>query len=183
MLPQQSACIDSSFWAFSTSLYGLPGAAEECLRLQEHFGVNINVLLFSMYAASEFRAVLSPIDIGSADSAIAQWQTQIVETLRKVHRLLKQPGIRGASLRAQVANAELEAERIESALLIEWFNARIAVWPRGERDAAIAHNCRSTLSHYGAGLQIELPRRLIGLAVEAVKLYGANSAPVTGKET
>lgn len=169
MLPQPSACIDSSFWAFSTSLYGLPGAAEECLWLQEHFGVNINVLLFSLYAASEFRAVLSPIAIGSADSAIAQWHTQVVETLRKVRRLLKQPGTRGASLRAQVAIAELEAERIESASLIEWFNARSGAWPQGERDAAIAHNCRSTLLHYGVGAQIDLPQRLIGCAIATVK--------------
>jgi uncharacterized protein (TIGR02444 family) len=169
MLPPQPACIDASLWAFSTSLYGLPGAAEECLLLQEHFGVNINVLLFSLYAASEFRAVLSPIDIGSAASAIAQWHTQVVETLRKVRRLLKQPGTRGASLRTQVAHAELEAERIESASLIEWFNARSAALPQGERNAAIAHNCRSTLSHYGAGPQIDLPQRLIGLAIAAVK--------------
>jgi len=167
--PQEAARADGSFWAFSVSLYGRPGVADECLSLQDRFGVNINVLLFSLYAASEFGAVLSRGDICAADGAVVHWQTQVVETLRNVRRTLKRSDLHCELLRHQVADAELEAERIESTELMEWCKPRIALWPRGERDAAIAHNCRSALSHYGAGPQIELPQRLIGLAIAAVK--------------
>ncbi|HWG70675.1 MAG TPA: TIGR02444 family protein [Steroidobacteraceae bacterium] len=167
MPPQEAARADTSLWAFSVSIYGRPGAAEECLSLQDRFGVNVNILLFSLYAASEFGALLSRDDICTADRAVAHWQTKVVEALRKVRRLLKQSDLRCESLLAQVADAELEAERMEAALLMEWCNARIAVWPRRERDAAIVHNCRSVLSYYGAGPQIDLPQRLISLAIAA----------------
>ncbi len=169
MPPQEAARVDTSLWAFSVSIYGRPGAAEECLSLQDRFGVNINILLLSLYAASEFGAILSRDDICTADGAVAHWQTQVVKALRKVRRLLKQSDLHCESLRAQVADAELEAERMEATLLMEWCNARIALWPRRERDSAIVHNCRSALSYYGVGPQIELPQRLISLAVAAVK--------------
>lgn len=182
----------TSFWAFSVSIYGGPGAAEECLSLQDRFGVNVNILLFSLYAASEFGAVLSRDDICEADGAVAHWQTQVVEALREVRRLLKRSGPHCESLRSQVADAELEAERMEAAMLMEWGNARIAHWPRRERDAAMVHNCRSALSYYGAGAQIELPQRLIDLAAAAhpqgarETFSGARdrpgSVPLTGTE-
>jgi uncharacterized protein (TIGR02444 family) len=168
MPPPGAVRADTSLWTFSVSLYGRPGAAEECLSLQDRFGVNVNILLLALYAASEFGAVLSREDICAADGAVVHWQTQVVEALRKVRRLLEPSDLRCESLRAQVADAELEAERREAAMLTEWCTPRIAAWPRGERDAAIRHNCRSALSYYGAGRQIELPQRLIGFAAAKV---------------
>lgn len=164
--------VDTSLWAFSVSVYGLPGVAEECLSLQDRFGINVNILLFCIYAASEFGTALSQEDISAADRAITGWQTQVVKALRELRRLLKKftatsecPHASSIeSLRTQIANAELESERIEAIMLTEWYQAQLSDRPRCEPDTAIVQNCQSVLSYYCVGQQIELPQRLIELA-------------------
>ena len=164
--------MDTSLWRFSVSIYGQPGVSAECLSLQDRFGVNVNVLLFCTYVASEFGALLTCEDIAAADRAVSAWQTQVVQVLRKLRRRLKQlhessesshsPAI--DALRIEIENAELEAERIEAAMLSEWCKARRRDWPCGEREVAVTNNCKSVLAHFGAEPP-ELPRRLIEQAL------------------
>ena len=49
----------SPFWTFSLRIYGQPGVPPACLTLQDEHGVDVNVLLFALYAASCGRQLAS----------------------------------------------------------------------------------------------------------------------------
>jgi hypothetical protein len=100
----------SPFWTFSLRIYGQPGVPPACLTLQDGSGVDVNVLLFSLYAAS----------------CIDPWKKQAVVPLRGVRRFLKDTpagldaeGVE--ALRQRVKAAELESERLQQeALFARW---------------------------------------------------------------
>ena len=43
--------LDNAFWKFSLAVYAAPGVPEECLAVQERYGVDVNVLLFCAWLA------------------------------------------------------------------------------------------------------------------------------------
>lgn len=169
--------MDTPLWKFSVSIYQQPGVAAECLALQDRIGVNVNVLLFGIYVGCQFGALLACDDISAADHAIVQWHAHVVRALREVRQHLKHRSARSEAphaeaieqLRTQVKLAELESERIESALLTEWCDTRLCDWPRRERTVAITHNCHSVLAHYRAGQPTDLPQRLIESAAQMLR--------------
>ncbi len=117
----------SPFWVFSLAIYGKPGVPSACLALQEKSGVDVNVLLFCLFAASRGRA-LEAWDVVAISSAVEDWKTGVVAPLRGVRTLLKSPpGIIAApqaeSLRARVKAVELEAERLQQEALFARFSA------------------------------------------------------------
>ena len=134
------------------------------MSLQDRFGVNVNLLLFGICLGSEFGLSLSREDVSSAERVVARWQVHVVNTLRDVRRFLKATGPSTDPLRRQIKSAELAAERIETAMLAEWYLALRPEGPRGDRNTAIICNCRSVLAHYGAG-QTELPQWLVKRAL------------------
>ncbi len=111
----------SDLWAFSVAAYGAPGAAVACLRLQDRHGVDVNVLLFSLWAARDGHE-LDVAAINAVVKATADWQTQVVQPLRGLRQRLKAdghgaPAASAERVRAQIKAAELEAERVEQEIL------------------------------------------------------------------
>jgi uncharacterized protein (TIGR02444 family) len=117
-------------WSFAVELYGRPGVSEACLALQDRLGVDVNVLLFALFAAIERGAPVSERDIEDMDRTVAAWRNEIVLTLRGVRRRLKNgpepaPNAVTETLREQVKRAELGAEQIEQAVLARWLDQRL----------------------------------------------------------
>ena len=79
----------SRFWEFSLTVYGAPGVQEECLHLQERYGVDVNVLLFCTYIGAVHGALLSDRDVRAAAAATSDWNRTIVGSLREARRALK----------------------------------------------------------------------------------------------
>jgi len=137
----------SHFWEFSLTVYGAPGVQEECLHLQERYGVDVNVLLFCAYVGAVHGARLQESDVRAAAAALGDWNQTVVSNLRVARRALK-PFATGASasgaaaeaLRNLVKTAELEAERIEQKTLEVWSAAHIGTWQRAEPVEAVAAN-------------------------------------------
>ncbi len=109
--------MSEAFWNFSLRFYQLPGVAESCLDLQDRHGVDVNLLLFALWAASNGHQ-LDAATIAAADRVAAQWRDAVTQPLRSARRALK-TGPEGfddmevAALRAQVMAAELESERLQ----------------------------------------------------------------------
>lgn len=170
--------MNTSFWTFSVFLYHQPGVEEECLSLQERFGVNVNVLLLCLYAGSEFGAILSRGDIEAAERAIVEWERQVVKALRGLRQLLKRNAGRGEwphaqsikLLHTQIQDAELESERIESAMLQEWLDGRLVHCSRSARHGAVITNLHVVRAHYGAGEGTEPWRHLVDLVLSRQSL-------------
>jgi uncharacterized protein (TIGR02444 family) len=136
------------FWNFSVAVYGARAVQDECLNLQDQFGLDVNLVLLCAYIGAVHGAALTADDISSARQEVGEWHEDVVRTLRAARRSLKtidlghdaQAVNAAMSLRTQVKAAELEAERIEQTKLEQWANARLAAWPRGNsRDAALAN--------------------------------------------
>ncbi len=152
-----SELLDTPFWAFSLTVYGGEGVEKECLELQERLSLDVNLLLFVAYIGAVESVALDKSDIAAANAAVAGWHGEIVRALRTARRALKPPStdstnpLRGpsAALRAQVKAAELQAEKIEQAMLWQWSRAQLANRPRSGRDHALAGNLRAVFEFYG----------------------------------
>lgn len=144
---------DSPFWRFSLRFYALPGVAKACLTLQDDAGVDVNLLLFLLFLASE-RRPLSPADVRRLDSRIHPWREAVVKPLRTLRRRLK-GGVDGIAageserFRDQIKRAELDSERIEQETLqncVASFPAEV----NAEPVAVARHNIGSYAAIHGA---------------------------------
>ena len=160
--------LDTPLWAFSLAVYGADGVGPECLDLQERFGVDVNLLLFAAYAGAREGVQLDTSDIAAAAAAVSAWHAEIVRALRSVRRGLKPVSLddgnplhpAAASLRAQVKAAELNAEKIELAMLWLWSRRQLAGRSRGDAGAALAANLHALLAQFGAPAGSAAPAKL-----------------------
>ena len=148
--------LDTPLWAFTLVVYGSAGVAQECLDLQDSYELDVNLLLFAAYMGASEGVQLSTDDIAAAFDVAAPWNSDVVRTLREARRALvpmstdeKDP-LRppASSLRAQVKNAELNAEKIEQAMLWTWAQHQFEKRQRGDRDEALAANLTAVLTFY-----------------------------------
>ena len=153
----------SPFWNFSLAVYRASAVQDECLDLQDQFGLDVNLVLLCAFLGAGHGVALTSDDISSARQEVRHWHEQIVCTLRAARGRLKTIKLKdaeaakaAAQLRSQVKAAELESERIEQAMLEQWAAARLAAWPRGNARDAVPANLQALLAAYGIG-----PERLI----------------------
>ena len=110
----------SPFWRFSLSLYSRPGVPAACLALQDGFGADVNVFLYSLWCGLKGRQ-LAPQDASSVRAVVEDWRVGVVVPLRTARRNLKTPpaafGELSESLRTIIKSAELESERLQQEVL------------------------------------------------------------------
>ena len=169
----------SPFWNFSLAVYGVSAVQDECLDLQDQFGLDVNLVLLCAFLGAGHGVALTSDDISSARRQVRHWHEQIVCTPRAARRNLKTielPDAHAAQaamqLRAQVKVAELESERMEQMMLEQWANARLAAWPHSKfRDAVVA-NLQALLAAYGIGperhVAAQAMQHLIAAALDRV---------------
>lgn len=107
----------SPFWQFSLRFYRLPKVAEACLVLQDRAGVDVNLLLYLLWVATQFRR-LTAADVAALEARIAPWRQAAVIPLRNIRRALKSPPALPAAAEAEafrnrIKAVELEAERLQ----------------------------------------------------------------------
>lgn len=148
----------SPFWDFSLAVYGANAVQDECLKLQEEFGLDVNLILLCAFVAAVHGVTLTIDDIAAARQEVKQWQERTVRPLRAARRHLKtaeltnaQDAAAAAQLRVQVKAAELESERIEQAMLERWAAARLATRPRGKSTDAVSANLQALFAACGIG--------------------------------
>lgn len=119
--------IDGPLWQFALTFYGRDGVANACLKLQELVGADVNVLIFSIYAARHHHCLLGPVQLAQADAIVEPWRSDVVVALRRLRIRLRTgpspaPNSNTEILRSQIKAAELLAERIELAVLSKWLD-------------------------------------------------------------
>jgi uncharacterized protein (TIGR02444 family) len=113
----------SPFWLFSVKFYAVPGVAPACIELQDRAKVDVNVLFFLLWNASQNRA-LGEADISELDRMVGAWRDMTVIPLREMRRALKAPPrvmAAGAAegFRTRIKAVELEAERLQQEALYD----------------------------------------------------------------
>lgn len=109
------------FWRFSLKFYGQPGVSDACIALQDGCGIDVNLLLFLFWLASE-RQMLSADEVKKLDATIKSWRELTIIPIRDTRRKLKgaktfvDPAKQEA-LRDKVKAVELEAEKLQQEAL------------------------------------------------------------------
>jgi uncharacterized protein (TIGR02444 family) len=113
----------SPFWRFSLKFYAMPGVAPACIELQDRANVDVNVLFFLLWNATQKRA-LGNAEVAELDRLIGAWRNAAVIPLRDVRRALRSPPPVMApevaeSFRTRIKQVELEAERLQQEALYD----------------------------------------------------------------
>jgi len=138
----------SPFWRFSLRLYASTEVQSACLALQDKCGVDVNVLMFVLWAAGE-RSVLGVGKIRAVDRLVKPWRTGTVVPLRTLRRALKAPpkaiGPREAEhLRTRIKAAELMAENLQQDAMYRFAQSQ----PQGPRASSASDAARRNLVAY-----------------------------------
>lgn len=137
---------DNPFWTFSLAVYARPHVAAACIDLQDRRGLDVNLLLFGCWAGHCGRE-LGPGDWETLRAAADPWQRNVVEPVRGARRWLKDqhtaPAAQAEALREAVKACELDAERLQQAVL----HAALPL-AAGEADAELA--ARNLLGYFDA---------------------------------
>lgn len=163
--------LDNGFWKFSLALYSRPNVREECLALQAEHSIDVNVLLFCGWVGWSKRVRLEAVDLTGIEAVVTDWHRSTVKPLRSVRQYLKGSGAGGASeLRDRVKAVELEAERVEQALLFSYAERQ---WPHGgseEAGSCISSNMQMLVrAHSHPGLRAS-ERRVMSIVEAALVL-------------
>jgi uncharacterized protein (TIGR02444 family) len=147
----------SPFWRFSLGFYRRSAVAEACIALQEQAGVDVNLLLYLLWQASQGRA-LAVDDVAALEQKISPWRQATVIPLRAVRRALKYPPALVASgsaeaFRNRIKAVELEAERLQQEAMYELAQSGSA----GLLAASPEHAARANVAAYETMLGTQLP--------------------------
>jgi len=111
----------SPFWQFSIKFYAVPGVADACIELQDKAQVDVNILFYLLWNATQGRA-FNAADITEIERQIGPWRELAVIPIRNIRRALKSPPpvmepAAAESLRTRIKAVELEAERLQQEAL------------------------------------------------------------------
>jgi uncharacterized protein (TIGR02444 family) len=112
-----SANRPSPFWTFSLGYYRGAGVSEACLDLQDNCGVDVNVLLFLLWQASQKRSVPAA-EVKRIADKVRPWQLEVIAPIRALRRMLKSDAPlldKGSAelFRTKIKAIELESERLQ----------------------------------------------------------------------
>lgn len=122
-----AADLDNELWRFVCSFYAERGVSPACLVLQDQLGVDVDILLFAIFAQVRRGILVDAADLQAIDTIVRDWRGEIVQTLRRVRTRLKNgpdpaPSLLTEGLRNRIKAVELEAEQIELAVLADWLD-------------------------------------------------------------
>jgi uncharacterized protein (TIGR02444 family) len=105
------------FWTFSLGYYRGAGVSEACLELQDNCGVDVNVVLFLLWQASQRRRVAAA-DVKALADKVRPWQVEVIGPIRALRRKLKSDAPlldKGPAelFRTKIKAIELESERLQ----------------------------------------------------------------------
>lgn len=143
---------DCPFWEFSVDVYERSGVSPACIGLQTRLGVDVNVLLFCCFAATEGFPPLGEAALKQAVAGIAEWNGEVVQRLRTVRSALKgkfehAPKAVVAALRDRTLTLETDCEHVEQLILAAQLDGEPATpVPAGERPGVAAANVADYLA-------------------------------------
>jgi uncharacterized protein (TIGR02444 family) len=152
------------FWRYSLKFYGQPGVSDACIALQDGCGIDVNLLLYLFWLASDGRLVTAQ-DVTMLDDKVRSWRELTIIPIRDVRRKLKgamtfiDPAKQEA-LRDKVKVAELEAERLQQ----EGLYAVTQSGPLGKA-AELAAAARGNVSAYEAAMAKTFPKTAVDVLI------------------
>jgi uncharacterized protein (TIGR02444 family) len=107
----------SPFWTFSLGYYRGAGVSEACLELQDNCGVDVNVVLFLLWLATQ-KHTLAGDQVKLVADRVRPWQIDVIGPIRALRRMLKTDAPlldKGSAelFRTKIKAIELESEKLQ----------------------------------------------------------------------
>lgn len=109
--------LQQDFWDFACDRYEHPEVKQLCLRLQDEYGLSVNMLLFCLWQGSACRQVLLPEFFQHNIAGFEQIEREVVTPFRQQRRASKQQK-EAPWLHKTFLDMELELERKAQAELV-----------------------------------------------------------------
>jgi uncharacterized protein (TIGR02444 family) len=152
------------FWRFSLHFYRQSGVSDACIALQDDCGVDVNLLLFLFWLASEGRR-LTADEVKKLDGNVRSWRELTIIPIRDTRRKLKgaatlvEPGKQEA-FRNKVKAVELDAERLQQEALYDFTRSG----PLGA-SAPSADAARANVEAYAQAMGKSFPKQAVGVLI------------------
>jgi uncharacterized protein (TIGR02444 family) len=145
------------FWRFSLHFYRQAGVSDACIALQDDCGVDVNLLLFLFWLASE-RQQLSTDEVKNLDDKVRDWRNLTIIPIRDARRKLKGAPtlvdpVKQEAFRTKVKAIELDAERLQQEALYAFTQSG----PLGAQ-ASPSAAARGNVSAYERVLGLSFPK-------------------------
>ncbi len=142
--------ITESFWDFSCRVYREEGVSEICLRLQDMYGLDVNLLLLCCWHAST-RGSIDQALFADLLAAANSWANNVVVPLRETRRWMKtqlaQESLPSAivskqfiQIREQIKALELRCEQHQQTFLQDLLTSTPTALNAAQQLEAAAHN-------------------------------------------
>src|SRR6516225_6406378 len=156
-MAETSTPTETPFWRFLLHFYRQTGVSDACIALQDDCGVDVNLLLFSLWLAAGKRQ-LSAADVKRLDETVRRRDLTIVP-IRDARRKLKGAATliepqRQEAFRTKIKAIELEAERLQQEALFGLTRTE----PLG-REAAPGAAARANIAAYECALDLRFPKQ------------------------
>jgi uncharacterized protein (TIGR02444 family) len=164
MTDVQTDTATTPFWRFSLHFYRQTGVSDACIALQDGCGVDVNLLLFLFWLASEGRQ-LSADEVKKLDGQVRSWRELTIVPIRDTRRKLKgaptlvEPGQQEA-FRNKVKTVELEAERLQQEALYNFTKSGPLGMPAPAKDAA-----RFNVAAYEHAMGKSFPKQAVDVLI------------------
>jgi len=157
---------ETPFWRFSLNFYRHAGVSDACIALQDGCGVDVNLLLFLFWLASDDRQ-LSTDDVELLDDNVRDWRNLTIIPIRDARRKLKGAATLVApakqeAFRTKVKAIELDAERLQQEALYEFTQSG----PLGE-NALSTVAARANVATYERVLGSSFPKQATDVLIAA----------------
>lgn len=132
--------LDNPFWQFSLKVYSSPDVRQHCFTLQNDWQANVNLILFSCWAAY----ALDDLDDGewlAACRSIDDWHEPVTVALRQIRHYLsshKEQELTGQYYN-QVLNLEITSEAFQQKKLSQYFEKHMKIKPCKDEDKAVRY--------------------------------------------
>ena len=163
-MAETSTPTETPFWRFLLHFYRQTGVSDACIALQDDCGVDVNLLLFSLWLAAGKRQ-LSAADVKRLDETVRSWRDLTIVPIRDARRKLKGAATliepqRQEAFRTKIKAIELEAERLEREALY----CLTRSGPLGT-EAAPGQAARANVTAYERVVGVSFPKQAVDILV------------------
>ncbi len=132
---------DNPFWRFAVKTYCSEGVSEILLQVQDQFSVDVNMILYSAWLASENRSLTSK-HASEVENSIELWRNEVIAPIRNLRVSLR--SIVGAELiRDDIKKIEIHAEKEQIKIMYSSFLTTSSADPDKSKVELLDNNLRS----------------------------------------
>ncbi len=163
-----SASQTSPFWTFSLGYYRGAGVSDACLELQDNCGVDVNVVLFLLWQATQKRR-FAAIQVKALAEKMGPWQIDVIGPIRGLRRMLKGNAPLLDKGSAELFRTKIKAIELESEKLQQQAMYAMAASLKAETAPSSEAAARASIAAYASALGRPFTAAAVDMLIAALK--------------